>query len=78
MYFFGMDAMLRIVSHLLFIYLSFWALQSLKIEHFFKSYRTSQVRLTMIFLAIVIGFTVSSFTLELLALCRNLFIPFFP
>lgn len=78
MQFFGIDAMLRIVSHLLFIYLSFWALQSLKLEHFFKNYRPAQVRLTIIFLSIVMGYMVSSFVLEIVALCRNLFIPFFP
>ncbi|MBP2097905.1 DUF1146 family protein [Enterococcus rivorum] len=78
MQFYGIDAMVRIVSHISLIYLSFWALQSLKIEHFFKSYRTSQIRLVMIFLSIALGFTVSTFVLELLALCRNLFIPLFP
>ncbi len=31
---YGIDAILRIVSHLAFIYLAFWSLRSLRIETF--------------------------------------------
>ena len=31
---YGVDAIIRIVSHLAFIYLAFWALQSLRIDAF--------------------------------------------
>ncbi len=31
---YGIDAVLRIVSHLAFIYLAFWSLRSLRIETF--------------------------------------------
>lgn len=78
MQYFGVDAVIRIISHLMFIYISFWALQSLRIEQFFKTQYTSQIRLLMVFFAIVIGYTVSSFVLEFIALCRNLFIVYFP
>ena len=71
MQYYGVDAIVRIVSHLMFIYISFWALQSLRIEQFF-------IRMLMVFFAIAIGYTVSSFALELIALCRNLFIVYFP
>ena len=36
MQYYGVDAIVRIVSHLMFIYISFWALQSLRIEQFSK------------------------------------------
>ena len=32
MQYYGVDAIVRIVSHLMFIYISFWALQSLRIS----------------------------------------------
>jgi uncharacterized integral membrane protein (TIGR02327 family) len=78
MQFFGVDAIIRIISHLMFIYISFWALQSLRIEQFFKAQYTSQIRLLLVFFAIALGFTVSSFMLEFIALCRNLFLTQFP
>lgn len=78
MQFFGIDALVRIISHIMFIYVSFWAMQSIRVEQFFKMHQTSQVRLLIVLFSIVIGFTASSFFLEFLALCRNLFIVFFP
>lgn len=78
MQFFGVDAVIRIICHMMFIYVSFWAMQSVRIEQFFKVHHTSQVRLLIVLFSIVIGYTVSSFFLEFLALCRNLFIVFFP
>ncbi|MBM7687844.1 hypothetical protein BCR24_02120 [Enterococcus ureilyticus] len=78
MQFFGLDAVIRIICHMMFIYVSFWAMQSIRIEQFFRAHQTSQVRLLIVLFSIVIGYTVSSFFLEFLALCRNLFIVFFP
>ncbi|ALS38552.1 DUF1146 family protein [Enterococcus rotai] len=78
MQFFGVDAVIRIICHMMFIYVTFWAMQSIRIEQFFKAHQTSQVRLLIVLLSIVIGYTVSSFFLEFLTLCRNLFIVFFP
>ncbi|MEI5989121.1 DUF1146 family protein [Enterococcus crotali] len=78
MQYFGIDAVIRIICHMMFIYVSFWAMQSIRIEQFFKAHQTSQVRLLIVLFSIVIGYTVSSFFLEFLALCRNLFIVIFP
>ena len=77
MQFYGIDALIRIICHMMFIYVSFWALQSIRIEHFFKTHVTNQVRLLIVLFSIAIGYTVSSFFLEFIALCRNLFIVFF-
>lgn len=71
---YGIDAIIRIVSHLAFIYLAFWALQCVRIDAFFKALRTTQIRMVMVFLAIALGYTASTFFLELIALCRNLFL----
>lgn len=78
MQYYGVDAVVRIICHMMFIYVSFWAMQSIRIDQFFKGHQTSQVRLLIVFFSIVIGYTVSSFFLEFLALCRNLFVVFFP
>ena len=54
---YGIDAIVRIVSHFSFIYLAFWALRSLRIENLFKAFKETQVRLAILMLAIAIGFT---------------------
>lgn len=78
MQFYGMDAFIRIIAHVLFIYLSFWTIQSVRIDQFFKAHHVSQVRVLLILLSIVIGYTASSFFLEFIALCRNIFLSIFP
>jgi len=78
MQFYGIDAVIRIICHLMFMYVSFWAMQSLKIEQFFKVHYATQIRLLLVFFSIVVGYNVSSFFLEFIALCRNIFIVFFP
>lgn len=70
---YGIDALIRIVSHFAFIYLAFWGLRSLRVEQFFKAMHTTQVRLVIVLLATAIGYTASSFFLEIIALCRNIF-----
>lgn len=76
MQYYGVDALVRIVSHLAFIYLTFWGMKAIRLETFFRPYHTNQVRLVLTLVAIVIGYQVSSFFLEVLALCRNLFLTF--
>ena len=78
MQFYGMDAFIRIIAHVLFIYLSFWTLQSIRIDQFFKAQHVAQVRVLLILLSIVLGYTASSFFLEFIALCRNIFLSIFP
>lgn len=73
---YGIDAVIRIVSHLAFIYLAFWSLRSLRVETFFKAMHTTQVRMAIVLFSIFLGYTASSFFLEIMALCRNLFISF--
>ncbi|WAA09670.1 DUF1146 family protein [Fervidibacillus albus] len=60
----GYSSMFSILSHLLFIGLAWWALQSLNIEKFFRANRVAQARLLYIMLAIAIGSTVSNFFLD--------------
>lgn len=73
---FGIGAMIRIVSHFAFIYLAFWALKSLRVENLFKAYHVQQVRMGIMMIAIALGFTCSNFFLEIIALCRNIFLTY--
>ena len=72
---FGLDAILRIFSHFIFIYLAFWSLQSVRVDQFFKKGENynRQIRFVFLFFSIAIGFLVSSFVLEFLQLSRNMF-----
>ena len=76
MQYYGMDALVRIISHLAFIYLAFWGLRAVRLETLFRSFNNRQIRLVMTLVAIVLGYQASSFFLEVLALCRNLFYSF--
>lgn len=73
---YGIDAIVRIVSHFSFIYLAFWALRSLRIENLFKAFKETQVRLVFLMLAIALGFACSTFFLEIILLCKNIFLTF--
>ncbi|MDN6640409.1 MAG: DUF1146 family protein [Tetragenococcus sp.] len=73
---FGIDALIRLISHFAFIYLAFWSLGALRIEAFFKSLHTTQIRMIITLLSIVIGFIASSFFLEIITLSKNLFLTF--
>lgn len=70
---YGFDAVIRIVSHFVFIYIAFTGLGALRIDQLFKSLHTTQIRLILMLLAIAIGYTASTFFLELIVLGRNLF-----
>ncbi|MBM7712654.1 DUF1146 family protein [Enterococcus xiangfangensis] len=73
---FGIDAIVRIISHFSFIYLAFWALRALRIENLFKAFKEAQVRVAILMLAIVIGFICSTFFLEIILLSKNIFLTF--
>lgn len=73
---YGIDAIVRIISHFSFIYLAFWALRSLRIENLFKAFKETQVRLVILMLAIAIGYACSTFFLEIILLCKNIFLTF--
>lgn len=57
----GQQAIIGIISHLFFIGISFYALQSLRLEQLFKKGKTFQIQVLYILLSIAIGSTVSNF-----------------
>lgn len=69
---FGQIALLSIFSHLVFIALAWWALQSIRLDQLLKPNHVFQARLLYILLAIMIGSSVSNFFLDYLSWSRQL------
>lgn len=61
-----------IFSHLIFIIITFWALQSINYEKFLRKNHVVQARLLFAIFAIVIGYLLSSFFIDFLAVFRQL------
>lgn len=68
----GLQSLITLLTRLFFIAISFWALQSLRIDHLFRKGHSQQVRVFYILLAIVIGYLVSSFFLDFLTHSQNM------
>lgn len=58
---FGVDAIIRITSHFIFIYLAFWALGSIRLDNFFKANQVTQIRLVIALISTAVGYIVSTF-----------------
>lgn len=69
---FGQIAVLSILSHLIFIAVSWWALQAIRLDKMLKPNHVFQARLLYILLAIIIGSSVSNFFLDYLQWSRQL------
>lgn len=69
---FGFQALISIISHLIFIVITWWALQSLNFDQWFKKNHVIQARILIIFLTIIIGSAVSNFFLDYLTWSQQL------
>jgi uncharacterized integral membrane protein (TIGR02327 family) len=69
---FGQIAVLSILSHVIFIAVSWWALQAIRLDQLLKPNHVFQARLLYILLAIIIGSSVSNFFLDYLQWSRQL------
>jgi uncharacterized integral membrane protein (TIGR02327 family) len=72
MEFIRIQSLVTLISHIFFIGLSFWGLQSLRIQHFFKKNKVQQVRIFYVLLAVALGFILSSFFMDFLTHSQNL------
>jgi len=72
MEFITIQSLVTIISHIFFVGLSFWGLQSLRIEHLFKKNRVQQVRIFYVLVAVALGYLLSSFFLDFLTYSQNL------
>ncbi|KAB7707459.1 DUF1146 domain-containing protein [Bacillus aerolatus] len=69
---FGQDALVSILSHIIFIGLSFWALQAVRLDQLLKANHVFQARLLFVLLSIAIGSAVSNFFLDYFLWSRQL------
>jgi len=72
MTYFGIQSLLTLISHIFFVSMAFWSLQSLRTDTWIKKHHISQARLLYIFLSIAIGYTVSNFFIEFINSSQNL------
>jgi uncharacterized integral membrane protein (TIGR02327 family) len=61
---FGQQALLGILSHVVFIAIAWWALQAVRLDKLIKPNHVFQARLLYILLAIILGSSVSNFFLD--------------
>lgn len=71
--FIRVQSLISIFSHLFFVGLSYWAVQSLNTEYLFKKNAPQQLRIFYVLLAVAIGYTASRFFLEFMSYSQNLF-----
>ena len=68
----GYMAVISMISHVLFIYITWFAVQSINVEFFIQKGKVREARLLMILITIAIGVTVSNFVLDLLNWSQDL------
>ncbi len=69
---FGQQALVSILSHLVFIGISFWALQALNYNKFIRPNYVFQARTLMILLSVALGSIISNFFLDYLLWSQQL------
>lgn len=69
---FGQQALLSIISHIVFIAIAWWALQAVNLDKLLRANRIFQARVLYILLAIIIGSSVSNFFLDYLQWSKQL------
>ncbi|UOQ45360.1 DUF1146 family protein [Halobacillus salinarum] len=70
--YFAQDAVLSMISHIIFIIITWRVLQSLNFDGLFRKHRVFEARVLMIFLTIAIATTVSNFFLDLISWSNSL------
>ncbi|GAB6431384.1 MULTISPECIES: DUF1146 family protein [Bacillus] len=68
----GQQALIAIVSHLLFITITWWALQGIHIERLMKPGKVMQTRVLLVLITIALGTSVSNFFLDYLGYSKSL------
>lgn len=68
----GLSSLLTLLSHLLFIAISFRLLTAVRFDKFLRPNHVGESRLLLLFIAIALGYLVSSFFLSVLDASRTL------
>lgn len=76
MNFIGIQSLIVLLSHLLFVGLSHQILQIVRFDNLIKKGNTQQLKFLYILIAITIGYSVSNFFLDFIMHTQNLFLLF--
>ena len=68
----GYFSIISMISHVIFIYITWMAMQSINIEYFIRKNRVTEARVLMIFITIAVGTTVSNFVLDIIHWSQDL------
>lgn len=68
----GIQAGISMISHIIFIIISFYALQSVRLDVVFHKGKTFQIQLMYIILSIVLGSALSNFFLDFTGFSKQL------
>lgn len=68
----GYMSIISMLSHVIFIYITWVAMQSINVEFFIRKNRIMEARILIIFLTIVIGTSVSNFVLDIIRWSQDL------
>lgn len=72
MEFIRVQSLITILSHLAFIALTYWAVQSIRTDKIFKRNHPQQLKMFYLLVSIAIGYTSSSFFLDFFTHSQNL------
>ena len=68
----GFTALIGIISHIVFIYITWTAMQGINFEPLVRKNNVKEARIVIIFIAIFIGSGVSHFFLDIIRWCQDL------
>lgn len=68
----GYESVISMISHVVFIYITWIAMQSINFDYFVRKGKEKEARVLIIFLTIVIGTGVSNFVLNILQWSQDL------
>jgi len=68
----GITALVGIISHILFIYITWIALQGINFEFIVRKDKITEARIVIMFIAIIIGSMVSNFVLDIIRWSQDL------
>lgn len=68
----GYFSIISMLSHVIFIYITWLGMQSINFDYFIRKNRVKEARVLIIFLTIAIGVTVSNFVLDLIQWSQDL------
>ncbi|GAA0361468.1 DUF1146 family protein [Alkalibacterium iburiense] len=66
-----LQSIIHLISHIFFILIAFWSLQSLRTDALIKKYHIPQARTLYILVAIALGYTVSQFFIDFILSIQN-------